>query len=79
FMVEAAIVGLVGGIAGLFFTELGLWGIRSRPVQYASLAHLDATMFLAAFSLSALVGLVAGLIPAWRACIVSPAPQLKAS
>lgn len=79
FMVEAAIVGLVGGLAGLLFTELGLWGIRSRPVQYASLAHLDLTMFIAAFSLSAFVGLVAGLVPAWRACIVSPAPQLKAS
>ena len=41
FMMEAAIVGLAGGLLGLFFAELGLWGIRHQPAEYADLAQLD--------------------------------------
>ncbi|OOG36133.1 ABC transporter ATP-binding protein [Rhodanobacter sp. C06] len=78
FMVEAAIVGVAGGVLGLVFAELGLWGIRHQPAQYASLAHLDLSMFLFTFVVALLASLVAGLLPAWRACVVAPAPQLKA-
>jgi putative ABC transport system permease protein len=77
FMVEAAIVGLAGGVLGLCFAELGLLGIRHQPAQYASLAHLDLSMFLFTFVVALVASLVAGLLPAWRACVVAPAPQLK--
>ncbi|MFK2878957.1 ABC transporter permease [Rhodanobacter hydrolyticus] len=79
FMVEAGIVGLVGGVLGLGFAELGLFGIRHQPAEYASLAHLDLSMFLFTFVVAVMASLVAGLLPAWRACAVAPAPQLKAS
>lgn len=79
FMVEAAIVGVAGGVLGLVFAELGLWGIRHQPAQYAGLAHLDLPMFLFTFVVALAASLVAGLLPAWRACVVAPAPQLKAS
>ncbi|MEW9571222.1 ABC transporter permease [Rhodanobacter sp. Si-c] len=79
FMVEAAIVGVAGGVLGLVFAELGLWGIRHQPAQYAGLAHLDLPMFLFTFVVALVASLVAGLLPAWRACVVAPAPQLKAS
>lgn len=79
FMVEAGMVGLAGGLAGLVFTELGLWCVRRQPAQYAGLAHLDVGMFLVTFLFSVAVGLIAGVLPAWRACTVSPAPQLKAA
>lgn len=79
FMVEAAIVGLAGGVLGLLFAELGLWGVRHQPAQYAGLARLDLTMFSLTFVVALLASLIAGLLPAWRACIVAPAPQLKAS
>lgn len=79
FMVEAGIVGLAGGVLGLGFAELGLWGIRHQPAQYASLAHLDLSMFLFTFVVALVSSLVAGLLPAWRACAVAPAPQLKAA
>jgi len=78
-MVEAGIVGLAGGVLGLVFAELGLWGIRQQPAQYASLAHLDLSMFLFTFVVALVSSLVAGLLPAWRACAVTPAPQLKAA
>jgi putative ABC transport system permease protein len=78
-MVEAAIVGLAGGVLGLGFAELGLFGIRHQPAEYASLAHLDVGMFAFTFVVALLASLVAGLLPAWRASLMAPAPQLKAA
>jgi putative ABC transport system permease protein len=79
FMVEAGIVGLAGGLLGLVFAELGLLGIRHQPAEYASLAHLDLAMFAFTFVVAIVASLIAGLLPAWRACVLAPAPQLKAS
>jgi putative ABC transport system permease protein len=79
FMVEAGIVGLAGGLLGLVFAELGLLGVRHQPAEYAGLAHLDLEMFLATFVVAVVSSLIAGLLPAWRACVVAPAPQLKAA
>ena len=77
FMVEAAIIGLAGGVLGLVFAELGLWGVRQQPAEYASLAHLDLDMFAFTFAVALVASLFAGLLPSWRACVVAPAPQLK--
>jgi putative ABC transport system permease protein len=77
FMVEAAMIGLAGGVLGLVFAELGLWGIRHQPAEYASLARLDPSMFAFTFAIALASALAAGLLPAWRACVVTPAPQLK--
>ena len=79
FMVEAAMVGLAGGLLGLAVAELGLWGIRHQPAEYASLARLDLSMFAFTFVVALASALVAGLLPAWRACVVAPAPQLKSA
>jgi len=56
---------------------LGLWGVRQNPAQYAQLAQLDGPMLLATLALALVASLVAGLLPAWRACQVTPALQLK--
>lgn len=77
FMVEAGMIGLAGGVLGLGFSELGLWAIRHQPVPYARLAHLDTTMFVSTFVIALVASLIAGLLPAWRACVIAPAPQLK--
>jgi len=79
FMIEAGIVGFAGGVLGLIFTEMGLLAIRHQPAEYASLAHLDLTMFAFTFFVALVSSLIAGLLPAWRACVLAPAPQLKAS
>jgi putative ABC transport system permease protein len=79
FMVEAGLVGLAGGVLGLLFAEFGLWCIRQQPAEYASLAHLDVSMFACTFALALAASLVAGILPAWRACVVTPAPQLKSA
>ncbi len=77
FLVEAGVVGLAGGCLGLVLAQLGLWAIRQNPASYAQLARLDGEMLLGAFALALLASLVAGLLPAWRACGVAPALQLK--
>lgn len=79
FMVESAIVGMAGGVLGLICAELGLLAVRHQPAPYASLAHLDVQMFVFTFVIALIASLVAGLLPAWRACVVAPAPQLKAA
>jgi putative ABC transport system permease protein len=77
FMVEAAMIGLAGGLLGLLCAEFGLWGVRRQPADYATLAQLDPTMFAVTFLVALISALIAGVLPAWRACMVAPAPQLK--
>jgi putative ABC transport system permease protein len=76
-LVEAGMVGLVGGIAGWLLTLAGLWLVRRQPVEYADLAHLDLGMFGTTFALAIAASLLAGLLPALRASRVAPALQLK--
>ena len=76
-LVEAGTIGLAGGILGLCLAQLGLWAVRQQPVSYADLVHLDPLMLGATFVLAILASVLAGLVPAWHACQVTPAMQLK--
>ncbi|MHB1284410.1 MAG: ABC transporter permease [Metallibacterium scheffleri] len=77
-LIESGLVGLAGGMLGLLLTLLGLWAVRQQPSDYAKLAQLDPAMLLATFVLALLGSLLAGALPAWRACLIPPALQLKA-
>lgn len=76
-MVEAGLIGLVGGTLGLVLTLVGLWAVRQQPIEYADLVHLDVQMFATTFALSIVASMAAGLFPASRASRVVPAMQLK--
>jgi putative ABC transport system permease protein len=76
--IESAVIGVAGGTLGLILAQLGLWSVRTRPDDYAKLAHMDATMLVGTFVLAVIASALAGLLPAWRACRVAPALQLKA-
>jgi putative ABC transport system permease protein len=78
-LTEAGVVGLAGGAFGLLLALAGLWAVRRTPADYAALAHLDLHMFLVTFVLAILASLLAGLLPAWRACQIPPALQLKSN
>ena len=78
-LVEAGAVGLAGGAGGLLLALLGLWLVRRQPSDYAALAHLDLPMLLATFVFAVVASLLAGLLPAWRACLIPPALQLKSN
>lgn len=78
FSVESALIGLAGGILGLGIAGLGLWSVRQRPDDYAHLAQMDGWTLLGALVLALIASLLAGLLPAWRACRIQPASLLKA-
>ena len=78
-LIEAAVVGLAGGVLGLALTALGLMGLRSvLSEQIVRLTHADLTQVGIALALAVVATLLAGLYPAWRAAHVMPAWQLKA-
>lgn len=79
FLVEAGVLGLAGALLGLLFAQGGLWLVRQSPNDYARLAELDAAMLALTLGLALLASLIAGLLPAWRAALVTPAVQLKVS
>lgn len=76
-LVEAGVIGVIGGLGGLFLTVLGLWLVRRQPLPYADFVHLDVSMFVVTFLISVGASLLAGLLPAARASLVEPALQLK--
>jgi len=77
FLTESAVVGLAGGVLGLVlaFGALALIGMQSSEV--AVVAHMDLTMLALTFAMSVFAAVLAGLLPTWRACQVTPAIQLK--
>ena len=76
-LVEAGTVGLAGGLLGLGLAQLGLWAIRQQPTGFSDLIHLDLPMLATTFVLAIVASVLAGLVPAWQACQVTPAIQLK--
>ena len=59
----------------LAFGALALIAMQSN--QMAVVAQMDWVMLVFTFVLSVLAAIVAGLLPTWRACQVTPAMQLK--
>ena len=79
FLVEAGTIGLAGGVLGLVLMGIGVWFVRHGTTRGAQFVTLDATALLVTFALAIGASLLAGLLPAWKACEVSPASQLKSS
>jgi putative ABC transport system permease protein len=77
FLVETAVVGLAGGILGLVLACAALALIAMQSKQMGAIAHMDWVMLAFTFVLSVLAAVLAGLLPTWRACQVTPAMQLK--
>jgi putative ABC transport system permease protein len=77
FLIETGVVGLAGGVLGLLlaFGALALIGMQSKGM--AAVARMDWQMLALTVVMSVLAALIAGLLPTWRACQVSPAIQLK--
>ena len=78
FMVEAAVIGLVGGLVGLGLIQLGLVSCRVVLEKDLSvLTRLHGSDVLIAMTVALVATLLAGMYPTWRAIQVSPASQLK--
>lgn len=80
YIVEAGLVGLSGGVAGVGMTWLGLSGIKGLYGEdgfVQKLVQMDWVMVLTAVALAIVSALCAALYPTWRAIRVHPASQLK--
>ena len=77
FLIETGVVGLAGGVLGLILAFGALALIAMQSKQMGTIAHMDWVMLVFTFVLSVLAAMLAGLLPTWRACQVTPAIQLK--
>jgi putative ABC transport system permease protein len=77
FLTEAAVIGVVGGLFGLILSFGGLWLISLQSEEMAVVAKMDWPMLALTLGLSVFASILAGLLPTWRACQVTPALQLK--
>ena len=80
FLIEAATVGLAGGVLGLALTAVGMLGVGLlfQP-QIARLAHLDISLMAMTLLTAIVATVLAAFYPAWRAAHVQPAWQLKSN
>lgn len=80
FLIEAAAIGLAGGVVGLLLTGLGVLGVSLvfEP-DIAKLATLDASLVLLTMLVALLATVLAAFYPTWRAAQVQPAWQLKSN
>lgn len=77
FLSEAAVVGFVGGLLGLPLSLLAMQVIAKASAGLAEVPSMNWFMFGSTFALSVLASVLAGLLPTWRACQITPALQLK--
>lgn len=77
FLIETAVVGLAGGVLGLLLAFAALAVVSKQSEELGTVAHMDLPMLLLTFAMSVTAALLAGLLPTWRACQVTPAIQLK--
>jgi len=78
-VLEAGAVSVLGGLLALPLTLLGLWILRLQDQGFTDLARLDPLMFGGLFVLALAVGVLVGLLPAWRASTVEPGLQVKSA
>lgn len=78
FLIEAAAIGVAGGVLALLLTAIGMRGLAHvfEP-EIARLAQLDVSLLLLTVLRAVAATLIAALYPTWRAAQVQPAWQLK--
>lgn len=78
FLIEAATMGLVGGLLGVALTLLGVWGAGGLfEPNIARLVHADTSLMALTVLLAIVATVAAALYPTWRAAQTQPAWQIK--
>ena len=79
FLGEAGAIGVAGGLLGFMFAGIGVWFVRHGTTLGGQFVNMDGHSLAMTLTLAIVASLVAGFLPAWRACEVSPASQVKSS
>ena len=80
-LVETLLLGLLGGTLGVVLAHWALWGLLAiAPVSLPRLHNirLDGAVLGFTLAISVLAGVLAGLLPAWRAAQANPQDVLQA-
>jgi putative ABC transport system permease protein len=78
YLVEAAVIGLAGGLLGALLTVCFIGNLDLVfESRIARMVHADAGTMVFTISLAVLVTLIAAAYPVWRAARIQPAWQLK--
>lgn len=77
FLIESSVVGMVGAVLGVILAMGALQLISLQSKALAMVAHMDMAMLGLTFVMTVSAAILAGLLPTWRACQVTPAMQLK--
>ncbi len=80
-LVETLLLGLLGGTLGLVLAHWALWGLLAfAPASLPRLhnVRLDGAVLGFTLAISVLAGVLAGLLPAWRAAQTNPQDALQA-
>jgi putative ABC transport system permease protein len=78
-VIEAGLIGLLGGLLGLGVAALGLRGIKTMlgDLLVTDWIQLNGTVVGVTIVLAIVSTIVAGMYPIWRACRISPSIHLK--
>ncbi len=77
YIVEVAVLGLLGGVFGLILTALTLTTLQNMSTELFLLAQLDWLIWVLAPAVAIVSTITTGLYPAWLVCRAQPAVYLK--
>ena len=67
FLVESGMLGVGSGILGIGLAELSLTVIRHSPTYLSQVVAMSGGLLAVSVTLAVVSGVLAGLLPAWRA------------
>ncbi|MDO9477632.1 MAG: ABC transporter permease [Pseudohongiella sp.] len=78
-LIEAGVIGAIGGVLGIGVAALGLEGIKVLigSLLITEWMRLDLTVMALTIALAIVSTIIAGLYPIWRACNINPSVHLK--
>ncbi len=78
FVAESAVIGAVGGLVGLALGSLAAFGLNAAgQTSGTELFLVTARLVVGALSFALVIGVAAGLYPAWRAARLNPVKALR--
>ncbi len=77
FLAEAVLLSLVGGAVGLALGVTGSYAVSLAVESIKGMVRVTPQIALIALGVSSLVGIAAGIYPAWRAALLQPRAALR--